>query len=135
MPLLTVDNLATSFHTRNGVVRAVGGISYEVEKGRTLGIVGESGCGKSVSCYSLLGLIPMPPGKIESGSAVVITARFDRVALARHGLRTADVGETLEIALRGVPVTQVLDADAAYDLVVRFAGSAAQDVEQVGNTG
>lgn len=70
MPLLTVDNLATSFHTRNGVVRAVGGISYEVDKGRTLGIVGESGCGKSVSCYSLLGLIPMPPGRIESGSAI-----------------------------------------------------------------
>ncbi|MFP6584602.1 MAG: ABC transporter ATP-binding protein [Candidatus Hydrogenedentota bacterium] len=70
MPLLSVDNLATTFHTRNGVVRAVGGISYEVEKGRTLGIVGESGCGKSVSCYSLLGLLPMPPGRIESGSAV-----------------------------------------------------------------
>lgn len=69
MALLTVDNLATSFHTRDGVVRAVQGISFEVEKGRTLGIVGESGCGKSVSCYSLLGLIPMPPGKIESGTA------------------------------------------------------------------
>jgi len=69
MSLLTVDNLATHFHTRAGIVRAVDGVSYSLEKGQTLGIVGESGSGKSVSCYSLLGLIPMPPGRIESGSA------------------------------------------------------------------
>jgi len=70
MALLEVDNLKTWFHTRNGVVRAVDGISFSLEKGKTLGIVGESGSGKSVSCYSLLDLIPKPPGKIESGSAM-----------------------------------------------------------------
>lgn len=70
MPLLTVDNLATYFHTRSGIVRAVDGISYTLEARQTLGIVGESGSGKSVSCYSLLGLLPMPPGRIESGSAL-----------------------------------------------------------------
>ncbi len=70
MPLLTVENLRTYFHTRDGVVRAVDGISYEVEKGETLAIVGESGSGKSVSCHSLLGLVPQPPGRIESGSAM-----------------------------------------------------------------
>ncbi len=70
MPLLTVENLRTWFHTRNGVVRAVDGVSYSIEKGETLGIVGESGSGKSVSCYSLLGLIPMPPGRIEGGRAM-----------------------------------------------------------------
>ena len=70
MSLLTVDNLRTYFHTRAGVVRAVDGISYTIDAGETLGIVGESGCGKSVSCYSLLGLLPMPPGRIESGSAL-----------------------------------------------------------------
>ncbi|MBN4046721.1 ABC transporter ATP-binding protein [bacterium AH-315-P07] len=70
MALLEVDNLATYFHTRNGVVRAVDGVSFSLEKGKTLGIVGESGSGKSVSCYSLLGLIPTPPGRIESGSAI-----------------------------------------------------------------
>jgi oligopeptide transport system ATP-binding protein len=69
MPLLKVDNLQTHFHTRNGVVRAVNGVSFEIEKGETLGIVGESGSGKSVTCYSLLRLIPQPPGRIESGSA------------------------------------------------------------------
>ncbi len=70
MPLLSVENLKTHFHTRNGVVRAVDGISLSVEKGQTLGIVGESGSGKSVSCYSLLGLIPSPPGRIEAGTAL-----------------------------------------------------------------
>ncbi len=72
MPLLEVANLRTYFHTRNGIVRAVDGVSFSVERGETLGIVGESGSGKSVTCYSLMGLIPKPPGRIESG-----TARFD----------------------------------------------------------
>lgn len=69
MALLTVNDLTTHFYTRRGIVRAVNGISFKVEKGETLGIVGESGCGKSVACYSLLGLIPQPPGKIVKGSA------------------------------------------------------------------
>ncbi|MBT8115067.1 MAG: oligopeptide ABC transporter ATP-binding protein OppD [Arenicella sp.] len=70
MPLLKVDNLTTRFHTRNGIVTAVDDVSFSVERGEILGIVGESGSGKSVSCYSLLGLIPMPPGRIESGTAI-----------------------------------------------------------------
>jgi len=67
--LLQVDNLKTYFHTRTGCFRAVNGVSFHVRKGETLGIVGESGSGKSVSQYSLLKLIPQPPGKIESGTA------------------------------------------------------------------
>jgi oligopeptide transport system ATP-binding protein len=69
MPLLDVRNLTTRFHTRNGIVHAVEKVSFSVDSGQTLGIVGESGSGKSVTCYSLLGLIPQPPGRIHSGSA------------------------------------------------------------------
>ncbi|MBQ0807622.1 MAG: ABC transporter ATP-binding protein, partial [Porticoccus sp.] len=70
MPLLEVDNLTTHFHTREGVVQAVDGISFSVDRGETLAIVGESGSGKSVACYSLLKLIPQPPGEIVAGRAL-----------------------------------------------------------------
>ena len=65
--LLEVKDLATYFYTFEAVVKAVDGVSYEVEEGETLGLVGESGCGKSVSALSLMRLIPDPPGKIVQG--------------------------------------------------------------------
>jgi oligopeptide transport system ATP-binding protein len=68
--VLNVRGLKTQFFTQDGVVQAVNGISYELNEGETLGIVGESGCGKSVSVMSLMRLIPMPPGKIVGGEAV-----------------------------------------------------------------
>ncbi len=68
-PILKVDDLAVEFDTYGGTVKAVRGVSFEVERGQTLAIVGESGCGKSVTVQSLMGLIPTPPGRITSGSA------------------------------------------------------------------
>ena len=65
--LLEVKDLKTYFYTFEGVVKAVDGVSYELEEGETLGLVGESGCGKSVSAMSLMRLIPDPPGKIVGG--------------------------------------------------------------------
>jgi oligopeptide transport system ATP-binding protein len=70
MALLEVNDLAISFVTRNGVNKAVDGISFSVESGKITAIIGESGSGKSVACYSMLGLVPMPPGRIDGGSAV-----------------------------------------------------------------
>jgi len=65
--LLEVNNLKTYFYTEDGVVRAVDGVDFQIKKGETLGIVGESGCGKSVTSLSILRLIPNPPGKIIDG--------------------------------------------------------------------
>jgi len=67
-PLLEVDDLKTWFFTRDGIVRAVDGVSLHVTPGETLAIVGESGCGKSVTALSILRLVPSPPGRIVSGS-------------------------------------------------------------------
>jgi oligopeptide transport system ATP-binding protein len=69
-PLLDIRNLSTRFYTQDGVVHAVNGISYVLEEGEILGIVGESGCGKSVSMLSVMRLIPDPPGKIEDGEVI-----------------------------------------------------------------
>lgn len=65
--LLEIKNLVTRFYTVEGTVCAVNGITYEMEEGTTLGVVGESGCGKSVHALSIMRLIPSPPGKIEDG--------------------------------------------------------------------
>ena len=99
MPLLEVTNLRTSFHTRHGIVRAVNDVSFALEKGDTLGIVGESGSGKSVTCYSLMRLIPQPPGKIEGGTGDhpagqhpvfrPLDINFDEYALAAGAIKLA----------------------------------------------
>ena len=65
--LLEIENLSVHFHIPEGVARAVDGISFHLAAGETIGLVGESGCGKSVTALSILGLIPSPPGRIESG--------------------------------------------------------------------
>ena len=67
-PLLQIDDLATHFFTREGVVRAVDGVSYSVGSGETLAVVGESGCGKSVTALSILRLVASPPGRVVRGS-------------------------------------------------------------------
>jgi oligopeptide transport system ATP-binding protein len=76
MSLLEVNDLRTHFFTHEGVIHAVDGVSFSVEPGRTLGLVGESGCGKSVTALSILRLLPDPPAKIVGGSI-----RFDGLEL------------------------------------------------------
>ncbi len=67
--LLDVQGLETTFKTPDGVIHAVNGVSFGLKEGETLGVVGESGCGKSVTMHSMLRLIPTPPGKIVAGKA------------------------------------------------------------------
>ena len=68
-PLLDVQGLVTRFHTPEGVIHAVNGVSFTLKEGETLGVVGESGCGKSQTMLSILRLVASPPGKIEAGKA------------------------------------------------------------------
>ena len=65
--LLGVKDLKVRFYMRDGVIRAVNGVSFQLKRGETLGVVGESGCGKSVMALTVMGLIPRPPGRVESG--------------------------------------------------------------------
>ena len=85
-PILEVKDLEVAFHVRAGTTHAVNGISYTLHEGETLGVVGESGCGKTVSSMALLKLISMPPGKIENGSAIY-KGKEDLVALSNKQLR------------------------------------------------
>lgn len=73
--VLEVKNLKTYFYTEEGIVRGVDGLSYDVDEKETLAIVGESGCGKSVSSLSILRLISTPPGKIEEGSEIIFEGK------------------------------------------------------------
>src|SRR5258706_9830443 len=91
--LLDVQGLETSFKTSEGIVHAVNGVSFNLKEGETLGVVGESGCGKSVTMLSILGLIPNPPGKVNAGSAEF----FDRDLLKMspdeiRAIRGAQIG-------------------------------------------
>ncbi|HVP39985.1 MAG TPA: ABC transporter ATP-binding protein [Candidatus Saccharimonadales bacterium] len=84
-PLLAIQDLRTWFHTEEGVVRAVDGVSLELEEGATLGLVGESGCGKSVTALSILRLVASPPGRIEGGR--ILFRGRDLLALSGSELR------------------------------------------------
>ena len=95
MSLLEIKNLKTYFHTRAGTTRAVDDVSFSLEKGEVVGVVGESGSGKSVTCHSILGLLPQPPAKIEGGSIT-----FDGDSLI-------DLPEPLLRTLRGKRISMV----------------------------
>jgi oligopeptide transport system ATP-binding protein len=84
-PLLRVDNLRTVFSSARGPVTAVNGISFQVEAGETVGIVGESGCGKSVTALSLMRLVPDPPGKIVDGR--IMFKDRDMLTLSERAMR------------------------------------------------
>ncbi|MCH2582914.1 MAG: ABC transporter ATP-binding protein, partial [Planctomycetes bacterium] len=85
MTLLSISNLSVEFHTEEGVVRAVDQVSFDIPRGETVCLVGESGCGKSVSSYALLGLVS-PPGRVVEGEAILDGQ--DLLKLPESGLRS-----------------------------------------------
>ena len=92
MSLLRVENLSVSFVTRNGTTQAVDQVSFAVDNNSITAIIGESGSGKSVSCYALLGLIPQPPGRIDGGAALF--EGNDLLAMSEselRGIRGSDI--------------------------------------------
>ena len=93
-PILEVKNLSTYFHTNAGVVRAVDGVSFSVNRGEILGLVGESGCGKSVTSFSIIQLVG-PPGKIESGEVLF------------NGKNLLDMSKDELTALRGDQISMI----------------------------
>jgi len=84
-PFLQVQDLTTVFETRQGLVKAVDGISFELAEGETLGLVGESGCGKSVTALSIMRLVPQPPGRIQSGR--ILFGGQDLLQLSEEAMR------------------------------------------------
>jgi oligopeptide/dipeptide ABC transporter ATP-binding protein len=94
-PVLQIEDLRTHFFTGDGVVRAVDGVSYEVRPGETLGVVGESGCGKSVTALSVLRLVADPPGRIVSG------------AIRLDGANLLELGESAMEAVRGNDISMI----------------------------
>ena len=83
MPLLSVRDLSTAFETETGLVTVVDHVSFELEAGETLGLVGESGCGKSVTALSIMGLLPRPAGRIKGGDVLFRDENLTRASPER----------------------------------------------------
>ena len=118
-PILSIRGLRTTFHTPDGVFPAVDGVDLEVHKGETLGIVGESGCGKSVTALSILRLLPEPPARIEAGE--VRFAGKDLLQLPLDELR----------AIRGNRVAMIFQEPMTSLNPVLTAGDQIEEVLEV----
>ena len=138
--LLEVNNLVTYFYTLDGVVKAVDDISYDLEPGETLGLVGESGCGKSVSALSIMGLIPSPPGRIVHGEVVFngddIRTYDDEEMRAIRGKEIAMIFQEPMTSLNpvltiGRQLTETVELHLGYDR----KQSTARAVELIGMVG
>lgn len=119
VPVLKVDNLFVEFATFGGAVRAVRGVSYEVYEGKTLAVVGESGCGKSVTVQTIMGLIPCPPGKVTAGSAKLCGKEL--LTLSRKELneiRGAEIGMIFQDPMTSLNPTMKIGDQIAETLVV-----------------
>lgn len=118
-PALAVNNLEVEFSAQGGKVQAVRGVSFSVQPGETLGIVGESGCGKSVTMMSLMGLIPMPPGKIVKGSAKLNGREILHLPVSElNKIRGVDIGMVFQDPMSALNPTMKIGEQIAETLRV-----------------
>lgn len=118
-PLLEVQNLHVEFDTYGGTVQAVRGVDFKVDAGRTLAIVGESGCGKSVTVQAMMGLIPMPPGRIMKGSAKLRgTEILGRKTIDGREVRGAEIGMIFQDPMSSLNPTMTIGDQIAEPLIV-----------------
>ena len=131
--LLTVENLHTQFRTESGVVQAVDDVSFNIQAGETFALVGESGCGKSVTALSIMGLIPNPPGEITSGSI-----EFDGVDLLQvsstemRSIRGSKIGMIFQEPMSSLNPVLTIESQLAEPLKIHtgLSASAANDRAQ-----
>ncbi|MCM8532469.1 MAG: ABC transporter ATP-binding protein [Lentisphaeraceae bacterium] len=125
--VLDIQNLKVEFDTHGGIVQAVRGVSYSVEKGKTLAVVGESGCGKSVTVQSIMGLIPKPPGRITQGKALL--NGVDLLSLSEkesRQYRGRDIGMIFQDAMSSLNPTMTVGDQIAETLQIH-KGMSKQD--------
>ena len=129
---LEVRNLAVEFRTYGGTVKAVRDVSFDLRKGKTLAIVGESGCGKSVAVQSLMGLIPMPPGKITSGSAKLNGDELIGIPTDKlNKYRGNRIGMIFQDPMSAMNPTMTIGNQIAETLIVHRGMSRAAAMEEV----
>ena len=118
-PLLQVADLHVEFDTYGGTVQAVRGVSFKVDAGETLAIVGESGCGKSVTVQSLMGLTPMPPGRITAGSARLRGVEIlGRTEIGGRDIRGREIGMIFQDPMTSLNPTMTIGDQIAETLEV-----------------
>ena len=130
-PILTVENLNVEFDTYGGIVKAVRGISFSVAPGETLAIVGESGCGKSVSVQSVMGLTPMPPGRITQGRALLRGVDIlGRKTIDGRDIRGREIGMIFQDPMTSLNPTMTIGAQIAEPLEVHRGYSKKQAMDR-----
>ena len=124
-PLLTVEDLQVEFDTYGGTVQAVRGVGFSVDQGQTLAIVGESGCGKSVTVQSIMGLIPTPPGRITAGSARLRGHEIlGRSTVGGKEIRGAEIGMIFQDPMTSLNPTMTIGDQIAEPLQIHRGYSA-----------
>ncbi|MEP7357543.1 MAG: oligopeptide/dipeptide ABC transporter ATP-binding protein, partial [Anaerolineales bacterium] len=131
-PILSVENLVTHFHTPEGVIHAVNGVSFALQEGETLAVVGESGCGKSVTMLSVLQLIPQPPGKVEAGRAIF--EGQDLLQMSREEIRRvrgAKIAMIFQDPMTSLNPVLTIEKQASEQLMVHMGMNRAQARQRV----